>query len=277
MKVVILCGGRGTRMERETDYRPKPMIEIGHKPILWHIMNIYSACGFNDFVLCLGYKGEVVKNYFLNYAALNSDITINTKTSKIKIHKENLPGWNVTLADTGFESMTGARIKRVERYIDSETFMLTYGDAVADIDIQKLLEFHRQSGRIATMTGVFPTYKSRFGELSADNNTVLNFTEKPVNCAALTSGGFFVLQKKVFEYLSDEKKCVFEKDVLEKLVKEKQLCLYRHDYFWYCMDTPRDLKFLNALWESGKAPWLNAGEGERAPDHDWKKVLDSAY
>lgn len=276
MKVAILCGGRGTRMEKETDYRPKPMVEIGHRPILWHIMKIYSSFGFNDFVLCLGYKGEVIKNWFLNYAAMNSDITVNTKHSKVSVHRETLPDWNVTMADTGFEAMTGARIKRIERFIDSDNFLLTYGDAVSNIDIKKLLDFHLKNGKIATMTGVFPTYKSRFGELSADKSTVLKFTEKPVSCAALTNGGFFVLQKKIFDYLSDKDDCVFEKDILERLTREKELALYRHDDFWYCMDTPRDLQFLNTLWSNGKAPWMKQRKSSKKKD-DWKMVLDRAY
>jgi len=260
-------------MARETEYRPKPMVEIGNKPILWHIMSIYNEYGFKDFILCLGYKGEVIKNYFVNYAVLNSDCTINTKNTKVTVHGGKLPDWNVTMADTGMEAMTGARIKRIEHFIDDDNFMMTYGDAVSNIDIKKLLEFHRKNGKIITMTGVFPMYKSRFGELSADGNTVVNFTEKPVNCAALASGGFFVLNKKVFKYLSDNDNCVFEKDALEGLVRKKEIALYRHDDFWYCMDTPRDLAVLNNLFESGKAPWLASG-GRK--NNDWKKIIHEA-
>ncbi len=275
MKVVILCGGRGTRMEKDTDLRPKPMIEIGHRPILWHIMNIYSQAGFNEFILCLGYKGDQIKNYFLNYAALNSDLTVNTRTGSLKLHKADLPDWTVTMVDTGIDAMTGARIKRVEPYIDGP-FMLTYGDAVANIDLKKLIKFHQEHGKLATMTGVFPAYKSRFGELSADGNTVLKFIEKPVNCAALTNGGFFVLDKGVFKYLKDDNACVFEKDALEKLTEKKELALYSHKDFWYCMDTPRDHIFLNKLWESGQAPWISQGRTGKK-NADWKGVLDRSY
>lgn len=263
-------------MEKETDYRPKPMVEIGNKPILWHIMNIYSQFGLNDFILCLGYKGDVIRNYFLNYGALNADFTINTKTKKVRIHETDLPDWNITLADTGENAMTGSRIKRVEKYLDGDEFMVTYGDAVANIDVGRLLAFHKKQKRIATMTGVFPVYKSRFGELSAQSHTVLKFIEKPVNCAALASGGFFVLNKKVFDYLTEDDGCVFEKDALEALVREKQLSLYRHDGFWYCMDTPRDLLFLNKLWNEGKAPWQNI-DGKKSKNPEWKTILDGAY
>jgi len=275
MKVVILCGGRGTRMEKETEYRPKPMVEIGDKPILWHIMCIYSQFGYTDFCLCLGYKGEVIKKHFLDYAALNSDFTINTKTSKLRIHKGTLPDWNVTMVDTGIKAMTGARIKRIEPYIDTDDFMMTYGDAVSDINIDSLVKFHRDNGKIVSMTGVFPVYKSRFGELSTDSNTVVKFLEKPVNCAALTNGGFFVMKREIFDYLSDDDSCVFEKGPLENLVRDKQLCLFRHEGFWYCMDTPRDLQFLNRLWSNHRAPWMDIKCGRNA-HKDWKEVLDKA-
>ncbi|MBN1354534.1 MAG: glucose-1-phosphate cytidylyltransferase [Candidatus Omnitrophica bacterium] len=273
MKVVILCGGKGARMEKETEYVPKPMLTVGNKPILWHIMNIYSYYGFRDFILCLGYKGEVIRDYFRNFATLNSDFTVNTKNGGFKIHDSKMPDWNVTLVDTGFDSMTGARIKRIERFIDSDVFMMTYGDAVSNIRIDNLLSFHKNHGKAATMTGVFPLYKSRFGELSEDNNSVINFTEKPVNCAALTSGGFFVLRRKIFEYLKDDTSCVFEKDALEVLVKERELAVYKHNDFWYCMDTPKDRAFLNELWDSDNAPW-------KYPDRKstgWKIIFDRSY
>jgi len=226
-------------------------------------------------VLCLGYKGEVIKSYFLNYAAFNSDCTINTNRSKITFHDEHLPDWNVTLVDTGISAMTGARIKRVERFITGSDFMMTYGDAVSDIDVKKLLAFHKKNKKTVTMTGVFPVYKSRFGELSADGNTVRNFTEKPLNCAALANGGFFVLNKKIFGCLKDDDDCVFEKHGLERLVKDREIALYRHDGFWYCMDTPRDLQLLNNLWDSGRPPWMTAGGKNR--QGKWKSMVHEAF
>ncbi len=274
MKVVILCGGKGTRMEKETEYVPKPMLTIGEKPILWHIMTLYSSYGFREFILCLGYKGDVIKNYFLNFSVLNSDFTVNLTNSNFKIHNSSVPDWNITMVDTGLEAKTGARIKRIEKYVNGTDFMMTYGDAVANIDIKKLLEFHVNHKKTATMTGVFPLYKSRFGELSEDNDSVVKFVEKPVNCAALTNGGFFVLGKGVFKYLRDDDGCVFERDVLEKLAGARELSVYKHDDFWCCMDTPRDRKFLNDLWYNNSIPWIKEN---RAGKKNWKQIFDKTY
>jgi len=237
-------------------------------------MKIYASYGFKDFILCLGHKGDVIRNYFLNYMALNTDFTINLKNSKVTYHDAEKPDWNVTLVDTGEDVQTGARVKRAERFIGSDTFMLTYGDAVSDVDICQLLAFHKRHGKMATVTGVFPAYKSRFGEVSTKGESVTRFAEKPINSAHLTSGGFFVLEKEVFKRLSDDENCVFEKEPLASIVQDKELCLYEHKGFWHCMDTPRDLIFLNALWDSGNIPWLH--EGQSCGDN-WKDALDVSY
>lgn len=255
MKVVILCGGFGTRLREETEFRPKPLVEIGGKPILWHIMKIYAYYGFKDFVLCLGYKGEMIKQYFYNYEILNNDFTIELGNHKsIKIHGScSEHGWRVTLADTGLRALKGARIKRVEKYIDGDTFMVTYGDGLADININELLKFHQSHGRIATLTGVRPI--SRFGELTVKGNQVIRFTEKPQSAGGLINGGFFVFNRKIFDYLEDRDDCDLEYGTLEQLALEGQLMVYIHEKFWYCMDTIRDMEYLNKLWAEGKAPW----------------------
>lgn len=255
MKVVILCGGLGTRLREETEFRPKPMIEIGGKPILWHIMKIYAHYGFTDFILCLGYKGEMIKQYFYNYEILNNDFTVELGDHKnIKVYTNHAEkGWRVTLADTGDKALKGARIKRIEKYIDGDEFMVTYGDGVADININNLLKFHRSHGKIATLTGVHPI--SRFGELTVKGNQVINFTEKPQSSVGLINGGFFVFNRQIFNYLEDRDDCDLEYGVLEKLASEGQLMVYKHTGFWYCMDTYRDLEYLRKLWTQGKAPW----------------------
>jgi len=254
IQTVILCGGMGTRLREETEYRPKPMVEIGGKPILWHIMKLYAAAGFTDFLICLGYKGEVVKDYFLNYEAMNNDFTIRLgEAPKIEYHQHGEAGWCVTLADTGQEVMTGARIKRAARYLKTGTFMVTYGDGVADIDIARLVAFHRQCGTIGTVTGVRPT--SRFGELFATGERVVDFNEKPQTHDGLVNGGVFVFERAFLDYLSDAASCVLERDPLEALVRDGQLSVYRHPGFWQCMDTYRDHQYLNQLWNAGQAPW----------------------
>ena len=255
IKVVILCGGRGMRLHEETGYRPKPLIEIGGKPILWHIMKIYSHYDYKDFILCSGYKGEMIKDYFLNFEMLNSDFTVELgKEKKITLH--NPPpdeNWRVTVADTGLNVMTGARIKRIEKYIEDDLFMLTYGDGVADININKLVNFHLAQGRIGTVTGVHSL--SRFGELSVDGELVKEFTEKPQIKKDYINGGFFVFNKGIFKYVTDEDDCSFEREPLQNLAKDGELAVFPHEGYWQCMDTYRDLQTLNKQWESGNFPW----------------------
>jgi glucose-1-phosphate cytidylyltransferase len=255
MKVVILCGGRGMRLQEETEFRPKPLIPIGGRPILWHIMKTYAHYGFREFVLCLGYRGEMIKDYFLNYEAMSSDFTIRLghqySLSYDNVHKEQ--DFIITLAETGLETMTGGRIKRVEKYTDGDTFMVTYGDGVADIDIRALVEYHRQHGRLATVTAVHPV--SRFGILTLDDNSaVLSFAEKPQMGEEWISAGFFVFNRRVFNYLKGDD-CILEREPLERLASEGQLMAYKHEGFFYAMDTYRDYKFLNELWDTGQTPW----------------------
>jgi len=254
MKVVILCGGMGTRLREETEYKPKPMVEIGGHPILWHIMKTYSFYGFTDFVLCLGYKGDVIKDYFYNYKMRNNDFSINLATGDISLHNSNEENnWDVTLANTGLTSMTGARIKRVQKYIEDDTFMVTYGDGVTDLNISKLLEYHQKHGKIGTVTGVHPP--SRYGELRLEGDCVVCFDEKPETGIEPISGGYFVFNKEIFDYLDDNESCVLEKAPLSNLSKDGQLRVYHHKGFWQCMDTYRDYLFLNDLWKSNMAPW----------------------
>jgi glucose-1-phosphate cytidylyltransferase len=255
LQTVILAGGMGTRLREETEYRPKPMIEIGGRPILWHIMKLYARAGFRDFIICLGYKADLVKDYFLQYEAMNSDFTIRLgQRATITYHGNHFErDWTVTLADTGLDAMTGARVKRVARYLEGDSFMLTYGDGVADIDIAALVAFHRQSGTIGTVTGVRPT--SRFGELMANGDQVVDFNEKPQTHSGLVNGGFFVFDRRFLDYVSDDASCVLEREPLEGLVRDGQLSVYRHPGFWQCMDTYRDYQYLNQLWAAGQAPW----------------------
>lgn len=255
MKVVILCGGIGTRLKEETEFKPKPMIMIGDRPILWHIMKIYAHYGYNDFVLCLGYKGEIIKEYFYHYEIMVNDfqVTLGNKNDIKIFHNHDEKDWKITLANTGDKALKGARLKRVEKYIDSEDSMVTYGDGVADIDLHRLLEFHKSHGKIATLTGVKPL--SRFGELQVEGEAVKEFAEKPQSAEGLINGGFFVFQKKIFDYLEDQDECDLEYGAFEKLAKEGQLMVYRHDGFWACMDNIRDMEYLNRLWVQGKALW----------------------
>lgn len=256
MKVVILCGGLGTRLREETEFRPKPMVNIGNRPILWHIMKIYAHYGHNDFVLALGYKGEMIKNYFCHYELMNNDVTIELgKPEQLCIHQcHKETGWKITLADTGEKALKGARLKKVEKYINNEdTFMVTYGDGVANIDINSLLAFHHGHGKLATVTGINPT--SRFGELRLRGNQVESFIEKPQDGDSLVNGGFFVFNKRIFDYLLPDDNCDLEVGSLEKVAREGQLMVYKHTDFWICVDTLRDMEYVNKLWAEGKAEW----------------------
>jgi len=253
--VVIWCGGKGTRMREETEYKPKPMVEIGGKPILWHIMKIYSHYGFHNFVLALGYKGNMIREYFANYDLMNSDVTLKLGSKEVQIprngHDEH--DWNVTLVDTGQDAMTGARLKRVQKYVGNSTFMVTYGDAVTKENIRELFDFHlkqKKQGKIATVTGIHPT--SRFGEMQVDGDTVTSFIEKP-KLSAWVNGGFYVLEQDIFKYLNDSDDCIFEKKPLEKLTNERKLAIYQYDGFWHSMDTYKDALDLNELWEKTPA------------------------
>ncbi len=254
-KVVILCGGMGTRLREETEFRPKPMVNIGPRPILWHIMKYYSQFGHTDFVLALGYKGEMIKNYFCHYELMNNDITMELgRPEKINIHySHNEAGWKITLANTGEKSLKGARLKKVGKYIDGDTFMMTYGDGIADVDLHALLKFHHAHGKMATVTGINPT--ARFGELSIKGDYVAHFAEKPKNGSGLVNGGFFVFNKKILNYLAEDDSCDLEYGPLEQIAHDGQLMVYRHRGFWACMDTLRDMDYLNKIWDEGMAKW----------------------
>jgi glucose-1-phosphate cytidylyltransferase len=252
MKVVILAGGLGTRLSEETEVRPKPMVAVGGRPILWHIMKIYSSYGFNEFVVCLGYKGYVIKEFFANYFLHRSDLTIDLVSNKFEIHNNNTEPWKITLIDTGDSTMTGGRILRVREYLGDQTFMVTYGDGVADIDVPRLLDFHRDSGKFATVTAVRPP--SRFGGMAIENGMVTDFIEKPQIGEGWINGGFFVFEPQLFDYLKGDE-TLLEREPLENLARDGQLAAYRHDRFWQCMDTLRDVHFLNELWQGGSPPW----------------------
>lgn len=251
MKVVILAGGKGTRLTEETVARPKPMVEIGGRPILWHIMKSYSVAGFNDFVICLGYKGYFIKEFFANYFLHNTDVTIDTGTNEIIWHRSHLENWRVTLVDTGEDTMTGGRLKRIGPYLDGDVFCMTYGDAVADLDIARLVEFHRGHGKLATVSAVELT--GRFGNLDIADRQVKAFKEKPVNTGNWINGGFFVLSRQVLDLIDDDQ-CIWEQQPLEELVAQGQLMCYQHPGFWHCMDNIRDKNTLEQLWQKG-APW----------------------
>lgn len=253
MKVVILAGGFGTRISEETVTRPKPMVEIGGKPILWHIMKIYSRYGFNDFIICLGFKGYVIKEYFSNYFLHMSDITFDMAKNTMEVHQQYAEPWRVTLVDTGTDSMTGGRVKRIAPYIGNEAFLLTYGDGVADIDIEALVAFHRRHGRQATVTSTQPS--GRFGALNIlSDGSVSSFQEKPAGDGSWINGGFFVLEPSVLKRI-DGDRTVFEKEPLEGLARDGQLMTYKHTGFWQPMDTLRDKNLLEELWSGGLAPW----------------------
>lgn len=259
MKVLILAGGMGTRLSEETNLIPKPMVEIDGKPILWHIMKIYSAHGYNDFIILLGYKGYVIKEYFANYFLHKSDVTFNMKENKMIIHEEHCEPWNVTLIDTGLHTMTGGRVKRAQKYVGDEPFMLTYGDGVSDIDIGKLVDFHKAHGKAATMTSVQP--EGRFGALVFnENGEVTSFAEKPKGDGSWINAGFFVCEPKVFDYITEGDPTIFERAPLENLAKDGQLYTYHHNGFWKCMDTLRDKQQLQAMCDEGNAPWISWDE-----------------
>jgi glucose-1-phosphate cytidylyltransferase len=255
MKVVILCGGQGTRLREETEYRPKPMVQIGDRPLLWHIMKTFARFGHRQFILCLGYKGEMIREYFLNYEAMQSDCTVtlgpNGSLAQHGSHDEE--GWEITLANTGLLALTGARVKRVQKYVGNEPFFLTYGDGVANVNLDALLDFHRRSGNLGTVTGV--RGPGRFGELTIDGDQVKSFVEKPAISGGFINGGFFVFEPEFFDYLSADDDCILERDPLERLAERGQLSVHKHDGFWQCVDTYRDFSLVNDLWAKGAAPW----------------------
>jgi len=254
MKVVILAGGLGTRLSEETDLKPKPMVEIGGKPILWHIMKIYSAYGFNEFIICCGYKGYIIKEYFANYFLHQADVTIDLCKNDIQIHDSHAEPWKITLIDTGINTMTGGRLKRVEPYIGNETFMLTYGDGVSNVNITQLVAFHKEQGKLATLTAVQPSGK--FGALEFENdNRITSFQEKPRGDGAWINGGFFVLEPQIFNYITEGDQTFWERTPLENLAKDNQLVGYHHTGFWRPMDTLRDKIELEEMWNSGKCQW----------------------
>lgn len=254
MKTVILCGGLGTRLREETEFKPKPMAEIGARPMLWHIMKHFARHGHREFVLCLGYRGEVIRRYFLNYKVENQDFTIELKSGCLQLHDGGqTDDWAVTLAETGASTMTGGRVKRVAKYLSGGRFFLTYGDGVSDVDLDALVAFHLGHGKLVTLTGVRPP--GRFGELNLDGHRVRSFQEKPDAAGGHINGGFMVCEPGFLDYVTDSESCILERAPLESLARDGQLMMYRHDGFWQCMDTFRDYQLLNELWSNGKAPW----------------------
>jgi glucose-1-phosphate cytidylyltransferase len=252
MKTVILAGGLGTRLSEETVLKPKPMVEIGGKPILWHILNIYAAYDFSEFIIALGYKGELIKEYFLNFYALNSNLTIDLSRGSTKVHDGDQTNWIVHLVDTGVAPQTGGRLKRVKQWVGNETFMMTYGDGVSDVNIRDIVAFHKRHGKLATITTARPP--ARFGEVIFENDRVASFTEKPQTGEGWVNGGFFVLEPEIFDYIENDE-TIWERGPLERLAADKQLMAYRHEGFWQPMDTLREKRLLEDLWTSGRAPW----------------------
>jgi len=252
VKVVILAGGFGTRLSEYTETIPKPMVTVGGRPILWHIMKMYAHFGYKDFYLALGYKSEVIKEYFLHYRSLNSDFTVDLSSGEIKPHQTDDTDWRVTLVETGRDSMTGGRVKRLQEFIGNETFMLTYGDGVADIDLDALVQFHKSHGKMVTISAVHPS--ARFGELMMENDKVISFQEKPQTGQGWINGGYFIIEPEFFELIENDS-TVLEKEPLEKAAEIGELMAYHHDGYWQCMDTKRDRDQLEELWLSGKAPW----------------------
>lgn len=252
MKVVLLAGGFGTRISEESQFKPKPMIEIGEKPILWHIMKYYSSFGYNDFVVCLGYKSYVVKEFFSNYFLYSSDITFDLSNNQMTVHNSFSENWRVTLVETGLNTMTGGRIKKIQKYVGNEPFMLTYGDGLSDVNIKELVEFHKNHGKMATLTAVQP--EGRFGGLDINNNKIEAFREKSKNDTGWINGGFMVLNSEIINYIEGDS-TVFEREPLEKIAAEGELMAYKHKGFWQCMDTQRDKNLLEELWLNNKAPW----------------------
>jgi glucose-1-phosphate cytidylyltransferase len=253
MKVAILAGGFGTRLSEETDIKPKPMVDIGGKPILWHIMKTYSHYGFNEFVILLGYKGYYIKEYFANYFLHQSDVTIDIKNNKMEVHSNFSEPWKITMVDTGLHSMTGGRVLRAKKYLDDAPFMLTYGDGVGDVNIPELIQFHRDNKKILTLTSVQP--EGRFGSLNLEGNLVTKFLEKPKGDGSWINGGFFVCEPTIFNYLTEGNDTVFERTPMEKLAKDSQMAAFKHTGFWKPMDTLRDKHQLESFWSSGEAPW----------------------
>jgi len=254
MKVLILAGGMGTRLAEETSVVPKPMVEIGGYPILWHIMKIYSQYGYNDFIILLGYKGYIIKEYFANYFLHRSDVTFDLEKNQMTLHEQHCEPWKVTLIETGLNTMTGGRVLRAKKYVGNEPFMLTYGDGVSDVNIKELVEFHKTHGKIATMTSVQP--EGRFGALvSKPDGQITSFMEKPAGDGAWINAGFFVLQPEVFDYIKEGDATIFERAPLEKLAKDGELYTYKHTSFWKCMDTLRDKQQLQDMWDKGNAQW----------------------
>jgi glucose-1-phosphate cytidylyltransferase len=253
MKVVILSGGKGTRITEESSFKPKPLIEVGSMPMIWHIMKIYSYYGLKQFIICCGYKGYLIKEYFANYSLHSSDVTIDINKNKINVHKKNSEDWQITLVDTGEDTLTGGRILRVKNYLDDD-FLLTYGDGLANINIKKLIEFHKLNKKLATMTTVQPMGRFGLVEIDKKTNLIKNFFEKPKGDGSWINGGFFVLKKDIFKYIKDDK-TIWEKEPLEELSRDNQLSGFCHNGFWYAMDTMRDKNYLDDLWNSKKAPW----------------------
>lgn len=253
MKVVILAGGFGTRLGTLSEFIPKPMIEIGGKPILWHIMKTYAHYGFNEFVICLGYKANVIKNYFYNFKTMNSDFTVDLKTGDVELHNAYDEDWKVTLVDTGLKTLKGGRIKRIEKYLDDDVNMLTYGDGVADIDINDLVAYHKNHGKMVTVSGVKPP--SLFGEIIEENGQVLSFEEKPQTSKGLINGGYMVFNKEMMSFLSEDEDCDFEFGPLEEIAAKGEAMTYKHNGYWQCSDTVRDLNHLNKLWDNNNAKW----------------------
>jgi glucose-1-phosphate cytidylyltransferase len=253
MKVAILAGGVGTRLAEETVIKPKPMVEIGNRPILWHVMNHYSHYGYDEFVIALGYKGEYIKKYVIDYCSLHSNLTVKTKNGDVQVHgADHHPDWTVDLIDTGLETLTGGRIKRLAPYVGNQTFMLTWGDGVSNVELPKLLEFHRSHGKLATLTAVRPV--ARFGHLELNGTRVMEFSEKPQTKEGWINGAFFVLEPGIFDYI-DGDMTQWERKPMEQLAADGQLMAYKHNGFWQCMDTMRDKRLLNDLWDAGNAPW----------------------
>jgi glucose-1-phosphate cytidylyltransferase len=252
MKVVILAGGLGTRLAEETEIRPKPMVEIGGKPVLWHIMKIYSAHGLNEFIICCGYKGYIIKEYFAHYFLHMSDVTFDMQNNCMEVHQQHAEPWKVTLVDTGSKTQTGGRLRRVRSFLDSNDFCFTYGDGVGDVDIKQLIDFHRRQGRLATLTAITPP--GRFGAINIESTLITGFQEKPPGDGTRVNGGFFVLSPKVIDYIQGDD-TIWERQPMEELAQQGQMSAFLHNGFWQCMDTLRDRVLLEELWETGKAPW----------------------